>query len=154
MFHSPPGVKTGSSSCHCLTAACDSEVIRSYEGSAQPFFSLSCLHFSPQGPPAAQLQLAVSGSLLSKEATWPLITAEFPGYCKSSISHQTQGLWANLQATWAFQLVSTEVLTSYLKGPSATNTALEFRFPEGSPAKGATTGELVPPCRTGNTNRA
>lgn len=46
MSHNPPGVKPGSSRCHWLMVACDSEVIGTYKGSAQPLFSLSYLSLS------------------------------------------------------------------------------------------------------------
>lgn len=40
MYHNPLGVKNWYSSCHWLIMACDSEVITSLKGSAQPLFSL------------------------------------------------------------------------------------------------------------------
>lgn len=111
-----------SSSCHWLTVAYDSEGhIKPLLRLCHPSSSLSLLHLS--GPPAAELQLEVSGNLLTQAAIWPFLTAamwdsaeELRRNCRtSSIRHKRQGLQANFQATGNIQLISTEPLTSYFK---------------------------------------
>lgn len=89
-------VKTWSHICHWLILACDSEVIRSYEGSAQLLTSFSPYH---SYLPNVDLQAtANSDNLQIKQLHCPTTVMREPSeellrYCKtSSISNQTQVL--------------------------------------------------------------
>lgn len=91
--HNPPGVKKerkkGLSRCHWLTVTLRSS------GHFKALLSLCSLYYlllsyslsTLEKPPAAELQLAVSGSLLAKTAALPFLTAMTRKHLLSNKSH-------------------------------------------------------------------